>query len=507
MSRFSIAKVAVRTCCALALAVAPAQAQRVEIADLGPGPQGRLLQRALASAHRLIEPDTGWFFLRRGANAGTSLVILGRTAAISSTIVGDVIVVGGDLHVRPGAHISGRAVAIGGGVYQSARAIVVGGTRSFQDDTYDIARTPDGYRLTYRSLRAHASRAFLLPGVYGLRLPTYDRVNGASVPIGPSLAFLGDRGTADFLVTYRSDLGKFDPGVSAEVALSRRSRLHVEAQRGTFTNDAWIWSDFVNSIAAIGTGTDTRNYFRADRAELTVHQLMEFSRIQLEPFVGARAERAWTVGPALGEDSGPWSIMGRTNVQRMRRPNPAIADGRITSLLAGTILQWESGGVRVRGRTRGEIALDAPGDSRFTQLTSDLGVAFPTFGLQEYTLDVHSVTTFGVTTLGGAAPPQRFAYLGGSGTLVFLSILEQGGDELLHVEQTYSAPISKVSLGFLGIPTLLLRHRVGSAGIGSLPDFEQMLGLGVVLTFARAELQLDPASGKVRLSGGLSFSR
>ena len=122
--------------------------------------------------------------------------------------------------------------------------------------------------------------------------------------------------------------------------------------------------------------------------------------------------------------------------------------------------------------------------------------------MQEYTLDVHSLTTFGDTP-----PAQRFGYVGGSGTLVFLSLLEQGGDELLHVEQLYSVPFEKVNLGFLGIPTFYLRHRIGSAGVGSLPDFEQMLGVGVVLTFARGELQIDPASGKLRFSGGLSFSR
>jgi hypothetical protein len=478
------------------------QQRRVVIADLGPGQGGRLLREALAAPHRLVEPDTAWFQLGRGEQARPSLVVLGRTAAIGGFVDGDVIVVGGDLHVRPGAHIGGKAVAIGGGVYQSTRAIVLGGTRAFQDDTYDITRTPDEFRLVYRSLRAHQTPSLVLPGVFGLRVPAYDRVNGASVTIGPAFRFLGGRGEADLIATYRSDLGKVDPSITVDAQLSRRTRVQLAAARGTFTNDSWIWSDFANSLASFVTGTDTRNYFRADRGDLTIHHLLEAARLQIEPFIGVRSEHGWSVGPNSGDTGAPWSILGRTDVERMRRPNPPIADGRISSLLAGGALQWESGGVQLRGRTRGERSLDAPGDAHFTQLTSDLGVSFPTFGLQEYALDVHSVTTFGETP-----PTQRFVYLGGSGTLVFLDLLELGGDELLHIEQQYTVPLSRVQLGLLGMPALFLRHRIGSGGIGSLPDFDQMLGLGVILTLARAELQLHPATGKVRFSGGLSFSR
>jgi hypothetical protein len=477
--------------------------QPVTIADVGPGPAGRILRDAVAAPHRLIEPDTAWFTLGRSEQARPSLIVLGRTAAVSGFVDGDVIVVAGDLHVRPGAHIGGRAIAIGGGVYMSTRAIVLGGTRAFQDDTYDITRTADGYRLTYRSLRVDDSPSTLLPGFYGVRVPAYDRVNGATISVGPSFRFFGGRGEADLLASYRSDLGKVDPALSAEVQLSRRNRLDLFASRGTFTNDDWIRSDYVNSLTVLVTGKDTRNYFRADRAELTLHHLLEGTRMQLEPFIGVRAEDAWSVGPVPGDSSAPWSVFNRGDAEEgMRRPNPPIVEGRINSALFGAAAQFEAGDVRIRARTRGEQSLVAPGDARFTQLTSELGVSFPTFGLHEYSLDVHSITTFGDTP-----PPQRFAYLGGSGTLAFLDLLEQGGDELLLIEQQYTVPLGGVNLGLLGSPAVFLRHRVGGAGVANLPDLEQMLGFGVTVTFARGELELDPASGKVRFSAGVSFSR
>ena len=485
----------------LVVGAAAAHAQRITIGDVGPGASGRMLQAAIAQPHRLVEPDTGWFVLKRGESESTTLLILGRTAAIAGSVDGDVIVVGGDLFVRPGAHIGGRAVAVGGGVYPSSLAIVVQGSQSFRDNSFSLTRTSDGYRLDFVSLRADASPPLLFPGIFGLRFPTYDRANGASIPFGPALTFAGGSGEADFLATYRSDLGKIDPALDASMQISRRSRAYLKAARGTLSNDNWIWPDFVNSLSAFVFGTDTRNYYRADRAELTVHRAWEWTTMQIEPFVGGLTERAWSVGPAVGEQRGPWSIRGRTDSLGMWRPNPLVADGAVTSVLAGSSLQWESQGLKLRGRTRGELALSSPLDGQFTQVTSDVDVSFMTFGEQEYALDVHWVTTHGDTP-----PPQRFAYLGGAGSLPFNKLLEFGGDELLFIDQRYSYPLD-FSLGILGSPTLLLRHRMASAGVTRLPRFEQILGIGVLLTFVRAELQIDPASGRTRFSAGLSFSR
>lgn len=488
----------------IASAAAASAQQQVTVGDVGPGASGRILRDALARPHRLIEPDTGWFTLKRGQHENASLIILERTAAIAGDVDGDVIVVGGDLFVRPGAHIGGRAVAIGGGVYPSTLALIAGGFESFRDNTFTLTRTPEGYRLDYASLaEQYAERPLLFPGVYGLRFPSYDRVNGASVVFGPALSFLGGRGTTDLLATYRSDLGKFDPAVRADLRLSRRMRAVISAERGTFSNDAWIWSDFVNSLSVLVFGADTRNYYRADRAEGTLRRRWEWTNTQIEPYVGGIAERAWSVGPGFGERRGPWSITGRTDSLGIFRPNPSIDDGQITSGLIGLDLRWESQQVRLRAENRAEVGRGPVNDQSFVQVTSDVGVSFLTFGEQEYALDVHRVST----PSGGAPPRQRFVYLGGSGTLPFDKLLEQGGDELLLIDQRYSYPLQRVTLGVLGMPTLLLRHRMGSAGLARLPRFDQILGVGVMLTIARAELQFDPSRKKARFSAGFSFSR
>lgn len=495
---------------AMVVQVAVAEGQpRVVIVDRGPGASGRILSGILDRPHRLVAPDSSWFVLPRGEQVRGGLVVLGRTAAIEGQVDGDVVVVDGDLFVRPAGRVSGRAVAIGGGVYPSTLAIVAGGRQAFRDNTFDIRSTQAGYELSYRSLYADATPPLILPGIYGLRAPSYDRVNGASIPWGPSLSFGHGRGHADFLITYRSDLGNLDPSAEATLNVGRRSRLEGYVGRGTFSNDEWIWSDLVNSLSSLGFGKDTRNYYRADRAEITAHRAWETATMVIEPFVGVGAERSWAVGPTVGDTGSPWSIFGRSDtLEGMLRPNPQVGKLTVVSALAGTTLRWESGGVRANGRVFAEQSLNGSGpgtsvaDDLFTQITSELYVTFLTFGDQQYELDARWLTS-----PVGRPPSQRFAYLGGSGTLPFLDLLEQGGDELLFLDQRYSLPLTRIQLGMLGVPTLQLRHRLGSAGFERLPSFEQALGVGLIVSLIRAEFLIDPATGETRLSLGFAFAR
>src|SRR5207248_651966 len=97
---------------------------------------------------------------------------------------------------------------------------------------------------------------------------------------------------------------------------------------------------------------------------------------------------------------------------------------------------------------RGEIAAHTPASNHFSQLTLDGQVRFPTFGTQRFRLEAHSVLT------GGKAPPQRWAYLGGDGTIAMLHTLELGGDQLLFLDSRYEIPLSSIVLGQAGSPTL-----------------------------------------------------
>ena len=57
-----------------------------------------------------------------------------------------------------------------------------------------------------------------LPGLFGLRMPLYDRVDGLSVPWGPRINLADARVAIDPTVTYRSNLGAYDLSATLRAA-------------------------------------------------------------------------------------------------------------------------------------------------------------------------------------------------------------------------------------------------------------------------------------------------
>src|SRR5205823_7766963 len=105
-----------------------------------------------------------------------------------------------------------------------------------------------------------------LPLGLGLRIPAYDRVNGLALPWGPKLELGDGKFDIDALVRYRSNLGKWDPSLEGIIRPGDTNELRFFAGTGTFTNDGWIRDDLTNSGAALVAGSDSRNYYRANRA-------------------------------------------------------------------------------------------------------------------------------------------------------------------------------------------------------------------------------------------------
>ncbi|HET7456603.1 MAG TPA: hypothetical protein VFJ74_03045 [Gemmatimonadaceae bacterium] len=476
--------------------------------DVGPGAPGRILRSALASPHATIAlADSGRATLPRDSTYATTVVVFGGDATVGSRVHGDVVVVGGDLFLHPGAQIDGRAVAIGGGVYNSTLAVVRGAILSYRDQTFvaDSLATGDTLRLAYRSLAGDDRLPLVSFPAYGLRFPLYDRVDGLSLGFGPYIALDTGRVVIEPTLTYRSQLGVVDPAAQARLPLGRRATIAVSAGRGTFTNDAWIRSDILNSVATFASGLDTRNYYRADRAEARAERLWESETADIAPFVGALIERAWSVGPDAYSEGAPFSIFGRRDRDEgMLRPNPSVAAGSIASAIVGATAHWQAqGGVTAGGGATVELPFHALAEGRrFTQATLDANVGFPTFGLQRLDVFAHAVLTAGDT-----APPQRFAYLGGSGTIVTSDLLTFGGDQLLYVESQYTIPLDRPRLPFLGSPTIALRHMIGSAGVGGLPDFVQNVGVRVSLSLVRLDYAIDPATRDSRFGVSLSLFR
>jgi hypothetical protein len=356
-----------------------------------------------------------------------------------------------------------------------------------------------------------------LPLGIGLRIPTYDRVNGLALPWGPKLEMGDGRFDVDGLVTYRSNLGKWDPSIEGVFRPGDSQELRFFVGRGTFTNDAWMRDDLTNSLAAFFVGSDARNYYRGDRASARFATTVTRTGFSITPFIGANLERDWSTG-SLAPTKSPWSFFGRKGNLKMRRPNPRIARGSITSLLGGTGLQVVNGGLDAKldvtleqslrtnltadcsGFPAGAVCL-APGGT-FTQGSLDGKLTFPTFGSQTFTFKGHTVLTGGA----GFAPPQRFAYLGGSGTLATVNLLALGGDQLLFVSGDYMIPFDRIVLPYVGSPFLALRYAAGNAGVDRVPTLIQNLGVGVGVSLFRVDYAIDPASDRSPFSRKSAWS-
>ena len=486
------------------LVAGAARAQDTSFSIRAPGPSDaeRIVEKTLA--HRYIvrheEFNTRFF---RDSVYDTTVVVLGSDASVASTVHGDVVVINGDLFLQPGAKIDGDAVAIGGGVYDSQQAHVGGQQLSIRDVHFDTVRTARGLELVYRppAPPEDTIHVISLPGLFGLRLPQYDRVDGLSVPYGPRITLGQSRVEIDPELTYRSNLGAFDVSANVEATLGHGWTAAAVGGKGTFTNDRWIQTDLANSISTIGVGSDYRNWFRAARYEARVAHHWEWSEGDLQISGGGRTEDDWSV-----RGGGPWSLFNRNDTLHMQRPNPPVERGRLSSALAGVRGGWQHSKVDIAGGADVEVVLDAPSDERFTQTTFYARVAFPTFvsklGTQSFVFHTHMVLTAGDT-----APPQRFAYLGGSGTLPTFPILSRGGDQLVFLEGLYNFPIETLHVPFLGTPIVTVREMLAGTGVGSLGRFDSNIGVRLTLGIFSGEMFVNPDNGDHVFSLGLSIIR
>ena len=483
-----------------AAAHASADGQTVTLRTAGPGPGPRILRGALAAPHLLVTPASGQSDLPKDTVYSTTVIIVGHDATVASTVHGDVIVVGGDLFLHPGAHIDGRAVAFGGAVYNSSLAMAGGNRLSYRDFTYDITAVPGGYALDYRWVRERTVDHFAFP-LLGFGLPTYDRSSGLAMSWGPTITL--DTGAIVFRPRgrYRSQLGRVDAWADLIAEPWRRFRFEARGGRGTFTNDAWIYGDMVNTASSFFLGEDTRNYFRADRGEFTAHYTFEGATASITPYLGGRQERDWSVRPGIDAEGGPWSLFGRRSRDDMLRPNPPVIARSITSVLGGATFAYESQGLRMDFDVDGEVGLATSGRPSFGQTTINGSVRFTTFGAQRYWLDAHAVLS------GGTTPPQRFAYVGGTGTIPIMDLLEQGGDQLLFVDSRYEIPIDAFNLPFGGPPTVTLRWVVGGAGVESLPSLEQRIGVRLAVSLLRLQFIVDPFTSRSHFGVSLAVGR
>lgn len=497
-----------------AIGASQAAAQtKIVLRDVGPGPGPQILAGALAAPHRVIPPAAGQYLLPKDSAYSQTLIVVGRSVVVEGTVHGDLIVVDGDLTMHPGGVIDGRAIAIGGGVYESSLA-KTGPVSAFRDFGYSVSPTIDGFSLGYHDNDEYSSgpRSIEWPGVKGLLIPSYDRTNGLSIPVGVDLNAAPMKFQLTPRATYRSQLGRVDPWIGATANPGPHVGVSASFGRSTFSNDSWIRSDLTNSLHVISFGNDTRNYFRGTRGEARLTWFADSSVSIISTYVGLRGEHDLSVRPDTGAAGGPWTFRGRRKLDDMLRPNPQIDNGRLGSVVVGGAGDWLIETVHTRaaidleiGRASFDSIAGSPiaRDRGFGQMTFDGTIDFPTFGSQSMRFDGHAVLT-----TRGTTPRQRFAYLGGSGTLPPLDLLVLGGDQLIYLDSRYSIPLDSVRLPLANSPLIItLRDAIGGAAVGRAPAVHQAIGIRLSASAAYVEFMADPATRKHKFGLGLSLVR
>jgi len=308
----------------------------VTIAGPAPGISGSILQQALNGPHHewIVAPgETG--LVPRDTSFDATLVIVGGSARVQAKVKGDVIVTGGDLILGVGVRIEGRAIAIGGIVYHSPWAYVRDSTYTYTVHRYDLERRSGAPALVYRRQRESEGRApFELPGYYGIREITYDRVQGVGISYGPDLVIPFADARINLAAAWHSSLGAFDPSVHLRIPFATAAALDLDARRETHSNELWIESNLDNTFSTLVSGADARNYYRAKRVEGLVSRPIEFLRGRLEVEAGARwedASSAFTTryrGNESGARNDHFVAAGKPAPPRPRRPDAATCSLR-----------------------------------------------------------------------------------------------------------------------------------------------------------------------------------
>jgi hypothetical protein len=319
---------------------------------------------------------------------------------------------------------------------------------------------------------ALAQVRFELPLGIGLRMPSYDRVNGASVPVGPRIV-VGteerERLVIDPTVTYRSHLGDFDPRLTVRWNIVDTTlALTLDGFRGTLTHESWIRSTLVNSFTSLLTGRDARNYYRTDKFEARVGYTPFASEERtLKLYASTGYENDWATGWRPGERNGPFAfIYPHDESNGILRPNPSLSNMEMVFGMIGA--SFARKGDRLEAGIGADIELGSPHNTSFVQVTSDAALRAPTIYGQRLELRGHLLSTTGDPT-----PGQRFGYLGGSGTLATENLLSLGGDRLYYGDLLYLVPLTFIDLPVIGAPFIAPHVSAGAAGIRrfGLPTF------------------------------------
>ena len=421
--------------------------------------------------------------LARADTVPGAVLLLEGTARIAGRIEGDLYVVDGDLFLRSGASIAGDVLVLGGGFYDSDVAEVQGAVTYRPNEPLRVRPSRGGFEIISE---VEPEPAFELDGTYGIHLPTYDRVNGLSIPVG-ALVRLPDEPSRPELaggLTWIPAREDVDYRLHNSWRAGDRVRLDLYATSAVVSNEEWIRPTWYNGLAQFVAGNDVRNFY--DSREFGV----QLEWLSPEPPVWEDAPR-WRLAVSAGwEDAeslrrrdvtvlfegdppgrGPWLE---------RTPWIYITEGSLW--FARGAFEWslqDRGGFAAFG-----LGLEAGFEDEFDRVEllgpgggrADLVNFLLVEGrasARRVTPAGHAVEVFAIgrADLAGDLPLQRYSTLGGVGTLPTVTLRWLNPRRMVYAEASYAVPL----LGDAALGGLDLFARTSGAVV-AFPRYEEVSG-------------------------------
>ena len=488
--------------CAGAFAT-PAAGQEVTLAgEPRSEAQTALLGLLDAGGYTLWVRDT---VLARADTVPGPILVLEASVRIAGRIEGDIYVVDGDLFLRSGASVRGDLLVLGGGFYDSDLAEVVGAVTYRPNERLRVRPHDGGFEIFSEVV---PEPAFELDGTYGLRLPTYDRANGLSFPVGARARLSRAPGRPELALgaTWIPARGDVDARLHNSWHLGEGLQLGLFAASAVTSNEAWIRPAWTNSLAHFVAGDDVRNHYDTRIFGLETVWRSPTPPVWEDPPTwrftvsagreSARHLPARDVTVLFGDRDGEGDHRnGDADARKEHRNGDGDAEGGHGNgdfdgaewplWFARAGFEWEAMGRGRRtafglgveaGFAADRVARRGGGEPRRTgDAAADDRCALDDgacdFLLLEGRLAVRRATPWGHVVdafaigrvdLAGRVPASRYSALGGLGTLPVLPLRGLKGSRLLYAEAAYAIPlVGDPELGGLDV---FARGSVGGTG-------------------------------------------
>ncbi|MGD1044903.1 MAG: hypothetical protein ABR936_06195 [Bacteroidota bacterium] len=369
--------------------------------------------------------------IKESETIDNNVVVKGGDLTIYGTVNGDVLVVGGDLHMKRTGKITGSARVVNGSILKEDGAIIKG----FEDYT---RKEKSRFRPSRRNF-SRTIRTFDVPwSDEQMNLDNfifrYNRVEGVFLGLGSEKKYYwdGERnwnmyGSAGWGVkshTWRGNLGLVRQFAILTNEGSGIIELGAEGYSFTDTKDKWVISLHENTAAALLIHEDFRDYFQ--RNGYTVH-VAYYSKNDYLKNELKFAYLADTYDSLTNKVD--WALFGGGKWFRM---NPAIDPGKMRSAIA-------SGGVSTISNTShgpegwslyasGEFAKKNWGSEfEFDQYIADLRRFQPLGMYDNFNIRVRAGSSTGVL------PMQKLFELGGFGTMNAFPFKSEIGNRMLLI--------------------------------------------------------------------------